>query len=126
MLGQRYLLQLGGNPLVGDDLLRLIAAYGQGPSGMNKWAEGIRDHGDPFVFLESIPSDFMRRFVEDVLVYHWQYAAALRLSASSLDDLAADVYPRFAPIRAIPGGMRARPEVCPVPMSVPVPAPLKG
>ena len=93
-------------------LLRVIAAYGQGPAGMNKWAEGVRDHGDPFVFLESIPTAFMRQFVEDVLVYHWQYAAALRLRASSLDDLASGVYPRFTPIRSIPGGMKARPEVC--------------
>ncbi len=113
MIGQRYLVQLGSNPLVGDDLLRLIAAYGQGPSGMNKWAEGIRDHGDPFVFLETIPSAFMRQFVEDVLVYHWQYAAALRLRASSLDDLATGTYPRFTPIKAIPGGMKSRQEICP-------------
>jgi soluble lytic murein transglycosylase-like protein len=111
--GQRYLIQLGNNPLVGDDLLKLIAAYGQGPAGMNRWAEGIRSHGDPFVFLESIPVPFMRQFIEDVLVFHWQYAAALRLRASSLDDLAAGIYPRFTPIEAVPGGMRARPEVCP-------------
>jgi soluble lytic murein transglycosylase len=112
-IGQRYLIQLGDNPLVGDDLLKLIAAYGQGPNGMNRWAEGIRDHGDPFVFLEAMPSAFMRQFVEDVLFYHWQYAAALRLRASSLDDLASGLYPRFAPIKAVPGGMRARPETCP-------------
>jgi soluble lytic murein transglycosylase len=113
-IGQRYLIQLGDSPLVGDDLLKLIAAYGQGPSGMNRWAETIRDHGDPFVFLEAIPSPFMRQFVEDVLIYHWQYAAALRLRASSLDDLAAGKSPRFAPIKAAPGGMRARPDPCPV------------
>ncbi len=112
-IGQRYLIQLSDNPLVGDDLLKLIAAYGQGPTGMSHWAAGIRDHNDPFVFLEAIPSAFMRQFVEDVLVYQWQYAAALRLRASSLDELAAGIYPRFAPIRSVPGGMRARPETCP-------------
>ena len=53
-IGQRYLIQLGDNPLVGDDLLRLIAAYGQGPAGMSRWADQIREHGDPFVFLEAI------------------------------------------------------------------------
>ena len=113
-VGQRYLILLSDNSLVGDDLLKLIAAYGQGPSGMNRWAEGIRDHNDPFVFLEAIPSPFMRQFVEDVLVFQWQYAAALRLRASSLDELAAGTYPKFAPIKAAPGGMRARPEACPV------------
>jgi soluble lytic murein transglycosylase-like protein len=111
--GQSYLIHLGDNPLVGDDLLRLIAAYGQGPAGMNRWAEGIRDHGDPFVFLEAIPVPAMRQFIEDVLVFQWQYADALRLRASSLDELAAGAYPRFAPIKAVPGGMRARPDACP-------------
>ena len=79
---------------------------------MNHWAETIRAHDDPFVFLEAIPSPFMRQFVEDVLVFHWQYAAALRLRASSLDDLAAGIYPRFTPIKSVPGGMRAQPEAC--------------
>jgi soluble lytic murein transglycosylase len=111
-VGQRYLIQLADNPFVGDDLLKLIAAYGQGPAGMNHWAEGIRDHGDPFVFLEAIPNPVMRQFVEDVLAYHWQYAAALRLRASSLDDLANGTYPRFTPIKAASGGVKAPPEAC--------------
>jgi soluble lytic murein transglycosylase-like protein len=112
-VGQRYLLQLSESPLVGDDLLKLIAAYGQGAAGMNRWAAAIRDGGDPFVFLEAIPSPFMRQFVEDVLVYQWQYAAALRLRAVSLDDLAAGASPRFAPIEAAPAGTRAQAETCP-------------
>jgi soluble lytic murein transglycosylase-like protein len=111
-VGQRYLIQLADNPLVGGDLLKLIAAYGEGPAGMNHWAETVRDHGDPFVFLEAIPSPAMRQFVEDVLAFHWQYAAALRLRASSLDDLANGTYPRFTPIKATPGGVRAPPEAC--------------
>ncbi len=112
-VGQRYLIQLGDNPLVGDDLFRLIAAYGQGPAGMNRWAETIRDRDDPFVFLEAMPSAFMRQFVEDVLVFHWQYAAALRTPAISLDDLAAGVYPRFTPIKSVSGGDKTHPDACP-------------
>ncbi len=113
-IGQSYLLQLSESPLVGDDLLKLIAAYGEGPTGMSHWAETIRAHDDPLVFLETIPNPFMRQFVEDVLLYQWQYAAALRLRATSLDDLAAGIYPRFAPIKTAPGGTRAQPESCPV------------
>ena len=111
-IGQRYLIQLGDDKQVRGDLLKLIAAYGQGPTGMNRWADGIRHDGDPFVFLEAIPSAFMRQFVEDVLIYHWQYAGALRLRASSLDDLAAGIYPRFAPIKDVPGGMKVKAEMC--------------
>jgi soluble lytic murein transglycosylase len=113
-IGQTYLLQLGESSLVGDDLLKLIAAYGQGAAGMNHWAETIRAHDDPFVFLEAIPSPFMRQFIEDVLLYQWQYAAAMRLRASSLDDLAAGIYPRFGPIKTAPNGVRARAESCPI------------
>jgi soluble lytic murein transglycosylase-like protein len=111
-IGQRYLLQLANSTLVGDDLLRLIAAYGEGPTGMNRWADGVHYDHDPFVFLEAIPSAFMRRFIEDVLVYQWQYAAALRLRADSLDDLAAGIYPRFSSIKAVPNGSRARVAEC--------------
>jgi hypothetical protein len=113
-IGQTYLLQLSQSSLVGDDLLKLIAAYGQGPTGMSHWAEGIRANDDPFVFLETIPNPFMRQFIEDVLVYQWQYAAALRLRAGSLDDLAAGIYPRFAPIKSAPGGTRAQLANCPI------------
>jgi hypothetical protein len=56
----------------------------------------------------------MRQFIEDVLVYQWQYAAALRLRAGSLDDLAAGIYPRFAPIKSAPGGTRAQLANCPI------------
>jgi soluble lytic murein transglycosylase-like protein len=111
-VGQSYMIQLGNNPQVGDDLLKLIAAYGQGRAGMHRWSENIRSKGDPFVFLEAIPSAFMRQFIEDVLIFHWQYAVALRLRASSLEDLAAGIYPRFTPIKAVPGGMRARSDAC--------------
>ena len=122
-IGQKYLIQLGDNSLVRDDLLKLIAAYGQGPTGMNRWAEGIRHNGDPFVFLEAIPSNFMRQFVVDVLIFHWQYADALRLRASSLDDLAAGIYPKFTPIKATPAGIKARPGAC---APAPSPVPAKG
>jgi hypothetical protein len=92
--------------------LRLIAAYGQGPTGMNRWAADVRSDGDPFVFLEAIPIPFMRQFIEDVLIFQWQYAAALRIRANSLDDMAAGNYPRFSPIKAAPRGTRAPPETC--------------
>jgi soluble lytic murein transglycosylase len=111
-IGQRYLLQLGNSTLVGDDLLRLIAAYGEGPTGMARWADGVRYDNDPFVFLEAIPSAFMRHFIEDVLIYQWQYAAALRLRADSLDDLVAGIYPRFSSVKAVPTGTQARAEEC--------------
>jgi hypothetical protein len=79
---------------------------------MNRWAAGVRDENDPFVFLEVIPSPFMRQFVEDVLMYQWQYAAALRLRAGSLDELAAGIYPSFALVKAVAGGARTGPVSC--------------
>jgi hypothetical protein len=54
----------------------------------------------------------MRQFVEDVLIYHWQYAAALRVRASSLDALATGTYPKFTPIKAAPGGTKVPAAAC--------------
>jgi soluble lytic murein transglycosylase-like protein len=96
-LGQRYLTFLAGTEAVGGDKLRLLAAYNAGPSAMARWAAGIRDQEDPFLFLEAIPIDETRAFVPRVLTHTWLYAARMRLPTPSLDELAAGQWPRYRP-----------------------------
>ena len=47
------------------------------------------------MFIEAIPNGNTRQYIEDALMYSWQYAAELHLPASSLDALAAGRYPRL-------------------------------
>jgi soluble lytic murein transglycosylase len=94
-LGQGYLLQLANDDPIEGDLIRLLAAYKQGPFELQRWADRVNAGGDPLMFLEAMPSYETRAFVEDVLAWSWRYAAALHLPAESLDDLAAGRFPRL-------------------------------
>ena len=96
-LGQRYLLFLATQGSIGDNLLRLLASYNNGPNGYLQWAGTIRDDNDPLLFIEAIPNDQTRRFVERTLTYIWLYAARLHMPAPSLDEMADGAFPRFTP-----------------------------
>ncbi len=95
-LGQRYLHMLARHDAVDSDLIRVLAAYNAGVGNLQKWlpASGHRD--DPFLFIEAIPVNETRQFVQQVLAFSWIYASRLGLPAASLDQLAAGSFPRFA------------------------------
>jgi soluble lytic murein transglycosylase len=94
-VGQGYLLQLANDDAIDGDLIRLLAAYKQGPFELRRWADQVNAAGDPLMFLEAMPNPVTRAFVEDILAWSWRYAAALRLPAMSLDALAAGRFPRL-------------------------------
>jgi soluble lytic murein transglycosylase-like protein len=96
-LGQRYVMLLAAQEAIGNNLIRLLASYNAGPGGFLHWAATVQDDGDPLLFIEAIPTDETRRFVERALTYTWIYAARLHVSAPSLDDMAAGQFPRFTP-----------------------------
>jgi soluble lytic murein transglycosylase-like protein len=97
-LGQRYVSYLATHEAVGGNLLRLLASYNSGPNGFGKWSGGVRDNGDPLLFIEAIPVDETRAYVPRVLTYTWIYAARMHLPAPSLDELAAGAWPVYHPM----------------------------
>jgi soluble lytic murein transglycosylase-like protein len=103
-LGQRYVIQLATQDAIDGNLLRLLASYNAGLGGYLHWASAVHDNGDPLLFIEAIPNDETRRFVERALTYTWIYAARLHVPAPSLDDMAAGKFPRFTPV-AVAGKM---------------------
>jgi soluble lytic murein transglycosylase len=96
-LGQRYMAYLANHDAVNGNLIRLLAAYNSGPSNFSRWAEQIRDNGDPLLFIEAIPLDETRAHVPRVLTYTWIYAALMHLPSPSLDELAGGLWPRYHP-----------------------------
>ncbi len=94
-IGQEYLTYLSRDDVAGDDLLRVLASYNAGPGAVQRWAHAAGD--DPLLFLETIPRDETRHFVQRILTNLWFYAARFALPAPSLDALAAGTWPRFAP-----------------------------
>ncbi len=98
-LGQRYVILLAADDAIDGNLLRLLASYNAGLGGFLHWAATMHDDGDPLMFIEAIPNDETRRFVEHALTYTWIYAARLHVAAPSLDDMAAGRFPRFTPVQ---------------------------
>jgi soluble lytic murein transglycosylase-like protein len=111
-LGQKYMLNLAGQPLIGDNLLLLLAAYNSGPSKLGHWmhddedsrlfkrtAMSHRDYEkeDPLFFIESMPLHQTHDYVEQVLMHYWSYRARLGEPQTSLTDLADGKWPRLAP-----------------------------
>ncbi len=93
-LGQEYLAYLSRADLAGDDLLRVLASYNSGPGAVRAWQHAADD--DPLLFMETIPRDETRHFVQRALTNLWFYAARFGLPAPSLDVLAAGGWPRFS------------------------------
>jgi soluble lytic murein transglycosylase-like protein len=100
-VGQRYIHYLARHEQVNGDLIRLLAAYNNGPGNLARWQPAIRHRGDPLLFIESIPVGETRAFVQRVLAYSWIYAARLGVPAPSLDQLAAGQFPRFLEAREV-------------------------
>lgn len=108
-LGQRYLLHLVRHEVVGDDLIRLLAAYNAGPGNLARWLPSNGHRDDPFLFIESLPIPETRVYVRRVLAHSWIYASRLGLPAPSLDALAAGQFPRFAGPEEVAAMLRRNP-----------------
>ncbi|RYI99781.1 MAG: lytic transglycosylase domain-containing protein, partial [Acetobacteraceae bacterium] len=108
-LGQRYVHYLARHEAVEGNLIRLLAAYNAGPGNLQKWLPASSHRDDPFLFIESIPIDETRGFVQRVMAYSWIYASRLGLPVPSLDQLAAGSFPKFARPEDVTAMLRSRP-----------------
>ncbi|MDO9712307.1 lytic transglycosylase domain-containing protein [Paracraurococcus lichenis] len=107
-LGQRYVHYLARHEAVEGNLIRLLAAYNAGPGNLLKWLPAHDHRDDPFLFVEAIPFDETRGFVQQVLTFSWIYASRLGLPAPSLDQLAAGSFPKFAGVEEVTAMLRQR------------------
>ena len=106
-IGQAYLAYLAKPQVMGDDLLRVLASYNAGPGAVQRWR--APEAVDPLLFLETIPVDETRHFVQRILTGLWGYAARFGQPAPSLEAMAFGAWPHFAPeLRVFPQG-RSRP-----------------
>jgi soluble lytic murein transglycosylase-like protein len=92
-LGQAYLAYLSQPAIAGNDLLRVLASYNAGPGAVQRWGAA---EADPVLFLETIPTDETRHFVQRALTNLWGYAARFATPAPSLDAMAQGIWPEFA------------------------------
>ena len=72
--GEKYLQELLKHPAVKGDLLSLIIAYNAGPAKLRRWKTTFSNSlYDPLLFIESIPYNETRAFVERVVANYWVY-----------------------------------------------------
>lgn len=94
-LGQTYLNYLLKNPLVKGNLIYLAAAYNAGPAKVSDWQKTISHHGDPLLFLESIPYGLTRNYIAQVLTGYWMYQEIEGRRLTSAIALAKGQWPRY-------------------------------
>ncbi|MEP7349031.1 MAG: lytic transglycosylase domain-containing protein [Sphingorhabdus sp.] len=93
--GQSYLEKLRDLPATGGLLPKVIAAYNAGPTPVTRWNSEIRDHGDPLLFIESIPYWETRGYVSIILRNYWIYEMRENKASGSMNGLAQYLWPRF-------------------------------
>jgi soluble lytic murein transglycosylase len=92
-LGQRFLAYLAQDHIAGNNLLRVLVAYNAGPTAAQKLGDG---GGDPLLFMETLPVDETRHYVQSALTYMGAYAARFGAPSPALDTLAAGAWPAFS------------------------------
>ncbi len=105
-LGQSYILRLMQYGQVGDNLLKLVAAYNAGPGRLARWHRKMAElpgfEDDPLMFLAMIPAVETRIFTEQVMANYWIYNLRLHgRMPESLRKISAGDWPSYAEDRQI-------------------------
>jgi soluble lytic murein transglycosylase-like protein len=93
--GQTYLTLLRDKPATQGLLPKVIAAYNAGPLPIDRWNTQIRDHGDPLLWMESIPYWETRGYVTAVLRNYWMYERQAGGPSESRLGLVQLLWPKF-------------------------------
>ncbi len=95
-IGQKYVQHLLAHPAVKNDLLSMTIAYNAGPGTLSRWKRERKHIKDPLLFIETIPYNETRAFIERVLSNYWIYRMRLNQDTPSLDAVAEGRWARYA------------------------------
>lgn len=93
--GQRNLEMLRDSAATGGLLPKIMAAYNAGLTPITRWNGEIRDHGDPLLYMESIPYWETRGYVGIVMRNYWMYERQAGGASDSRRALAQGMWPTF-------------------------------
>ncbi|WP_428334034.1 lytic transglycosylase domain-containing protein [Novosphingobium sp.] len=93
--GQAYLAMLRDKPATQGLLPKVIAAYNAGPMPVDRWNAQIKDHGDPLLWMESIPYWETRGYVSAVMRNYWMYERQAGGPSESRLGLVQGMWPKF-------------------------------
>ena len=92
-LGAAYVRHLMAQPYVGNNLVKVLAAYNAGPGSVSMWQKTAAKITDPLLYIESIPYGETRNYVMQVMAHYWVYQRLMGTSPHGLDALAAGDWP---------------------------------
>ncbi len=79
-----------------NNLLMVAAAYNGGIGNVQRWrARGVTPDSDPLLWLESIPFDETRDYVEKIMLNYWLYQQRLNVPRRSLAAMADNRWPTW-------------------------------
>jgi soluble lytic murein transglycosylase len=93
--GQAYLTALRDKTATQGLLPKVIAAYNAGPLPIDRWNVQIHDHGDPLLWMESIPYWETRGYVSAVMRNYWMYERQAGGPSESRLGLVQGLWPKF-------------------------------
>lgn len=88
-LGQDYVTYLLRTRIVGDDILRAVAAYNGGPGTVLRTQEQLAGDQDALMLIESLPYAETRAYVERVMANYWIYRRLLGQDSPTMDAVAS-------------------------------------
>lgn len=97
-LGQDYVEYLLKNRLVKGDVVSMLISYNAGPGNLQKWRKRIQNNDDPLLFIEMLPVQETRDYVERVMANYWIYRSRENKTLPSLAALAQGKSPSYASI----------------------------
>ena len=99
-LGQEYVKQLIEYDQINGNLILVLAAYNSGTAPLAKWQSLPEYQSDPLLFIEALPRETTRLYVERVLTNMWIYRQRLGQEAPDLEALAANKWPTYVSMNA--------------------------
>jgi soluble lytic murein transglycosylase len=109
-LGQEYVKQLIEHEQINGNLILVLAAYNSGTAPLAKWQSEPEYQKDPLLFIEALPRETTRLYVERVLTNMWIYRQRLGQDAPDLEALAANQWPAYVSMNASTQGTKQHAE----------------
>lgn len=95
-IGQDYLTYLLNGKYVKGNVVDLLVAYNAGPGNLLKWRKRMNGNADPLLFIETLPVQETRDYVERVLSNYWIYRHRAGLDLPTLAALSKGKKPQYA------------------------------
>ena len=86
-IGEKYITHLMKEPLINNDLIKLLAAYNGGPGNLNKWLKKVNFKNDPLLLIETLPSRETRNYIKEVLKNVYVYNEKFDYNENIFEDL---------------------------------------